>query len=160
MAIDKIDCLTGDGIREVFVFLHGLAASDDGVVGVVVGFICSHMIGVDEFTEFSAFGVTGWEDSFAKHGGGAVPWGRDEVMSFVGETEKFVEAMAEGMVGGGAAEVPFSDDAGGVSLIVEKLGEGGFLFWQSEAGFLIPVAGGIEFVSEACGNTSGEEARA
>lgn len=160
MALDEVDGFAREGVGEVFGFFDGLAAADDGVIGIVIGFVGAHVIGVDEFAEVGAAGVAGWEDFFAEHGGGAVPWWGDKVVAFVCEAEEFIEAMAEGVVGSGAAEVPFSDDAGGVSLVMEELGDSGFFFWEAEAGFFVSVAGGVEFVSEAGGDAAGHEAGA
>jgi hypothetical protein len=39
MPVDEIDGFTGDGIGEVLLFMDWLAASDDRVVGIVVGLV-------------------------------------------------------------------------------------------------------------------------
>lgn len=51
MSVNEVNGLAGDGIGEVFLFLNGLATSDDRIVGIVVGFIASHMSRVDHFAE-------------------------------------------------------------------------------------------------------------
>tara|TARA_R110002049_G_scaffold42588_1_gene126703 strand:- start:217 stop:405 length:189 start_codon:yes stop_codon:yes gene_type:complete len=56
----------------------------------------------------------------------------DKVMTFMHEAEKFVKAVSKGVIVGCASQVPFSDQAGGISLIVESFCDG--LFIRGESG--------------------------
>ena len=119
MAIDEVDGLAGQGIREVGIFHDRLASASDGVVSVVVGFVASHMIGVMEplFANPTTFRTAG-KLLTSQHRGDAVIGRRNEIMAFVRETEELVETVAKRMIVGRATLVPFADYAGRVTGVM------------------------------------------
>ena len=49
VTIDEVDRFASEGVGEVFGFLHRLAAADDGVVGIVVGFVAEKVVEMEFF---------------------------------------------------------------------------------------------------------------
>ena len=58
-------------------------------------------------------------------------------MTLVSEAEELVEAVAKGMILGRPALVPLSDQACGVSAVVQRLGDRDFPLGQAKAGLLV-----------------------
>ena len=80
-------------------------------------------------------------------------------MALVQKTEEFVEAMAIGVIGRGAALVPLANEARRVAHIVEDLGDGPLFRRHAEARYFILRARRVEFVAEARGYTPREKSR-
>ena len=50
MTTDEVARLSSEGIGQVRLFLHRLAAAHDGVIGIVCRLIVAHVSGIDQLT--------------------------------------------------------------------------------------------------------------
>ena len=68
VTVNEVDGFTGQRIGQVFAFDNGLTTASDWIIGIVIGFVATHMIGINE-SLFSnpAARVSMWQTLAAQH---------------------------------------------------------------------------------------------
>ena len=118
MSVDEVDRFARPGVGKVLLLVIGLGAAEDGIVGIVVGLVVGEVCTVDDIAEATSTLSAAGEHFTAQHGGNILPGMGSEVVAFVSESKKFVEATAIGMVRCRATQMPFADDSGDIASIL------------------------------------------
>ena len=84
VAVDEVNSFTGQRIGQVFTFYNGLTTPCNGIVGIVVWLVATHMIGINEsFFSNPTAGVSMWQTLAAQHRCHTFIRWRYEVMALV-----------------------------------------------------------------------------
>ena len=75
-------------------------------------------------------------------------------MTFMHEPKKFVKAMSKRMIVGCTSKMPFSDQPGGVALIVESFCDGLFFWGETSSRIFIAGTDGVELIAKSSGDSS------
>jgi hypothetical protein len=137
VTIDKVDRFASERIGQIGRFVDRLAAAQNRIVGIVVGFVVMQVRAVGDVAEGASAGSSTRKRFTAQPGSGAEPRRRDKIMPLVYEAEKFVEAAALRVVNGGAAAMPFADVSGDITRLAKGVGQRGLGSGESVGRILI-----------------------
>ena len=158
VTMDEIYRLSGKGIGQVGSLCDGLASTNDGIVGIVIRLIMTHVGGINQPLAGPSALATAGKHLSPKHGGHVSPGWRYKKMSFVGESKKFIKPMSHGMKLSSSPQVPLTDQSSGVSPVMQPFSKGNLLLGQSNPGFLIACSNRVELITESGRNTARQQA--
>ena len=160
--LDEVARLAREGVGQVLGLVHGLAAAHQRVVGVVVGLLRAHMRGPDRAAVRggpAALAAVGQAQA-AEPGDAPVPGPLRVGVPLVEEAVELVEPAPQGVIGGGAAEVPLADRGGGVTGRAEVLRQRALAGGQAHLRVGVHRADRVPLEAEARLLAPGEQARA